>query len=735
MSRLEAHTRSIPGMLSWTLMLVGLSLLAVTAAAGGKDGSGAGEVTLPVADYHRLQAQAEAARARAQALSDAAEAPIHALVSYRLFVRIEDGGAILEARYEVERRGTPAKPVPLAVAGLPTGATVEPADAGASLHRDGGSMVLVAPKSGRYTVIVTSRARLASPVGAIQLPATGAPVASAVVDLPAELDWRCEGAVPVVASDESRGAPWTADDGPAPGRQRVHLALSRASRHLLEVSSRVDTRDADRLLAHTEVVTIVELGRDSMARRDIVTYDVSRGELASFEVDLPNGFDLDQVATDEGPSSAWPEGDRLTVPRTQRLDDAGHVMLESRPLPLGDVLPLAPITPGPPPRARYLVLAPSIAADVTPEPAAAWRRVDLDDLPSYVGGDVAAVGPSAAWRLLDTGGAAPSLRIRALPAADVSQAQLADRRTTTLMTQEGTLVHRDVLEIDRPSGHLDWSLTPGLELWSVTVDGQAVRPVERGGVLAIPLAFGGRSRATVEMVTRGFSPLGSKRQALELSLPSPRAAVRVHRWRLLLPESHRYRFAEGTLWPAESRREIRSTSGGAFTAVKLPPGSQGVAGQVVDPDGSPLPGVTVTLVGGSPQRWTVTTDANGHYRLLDVPKGRYTLRAELAGFDTVKATASIPGTGVAERNLRMPFGEIQEAIMVTSAFEMEDRRIPAEADAADPEQTLRSLRTGLASGVKPLRIEVPEEGKLLTLVGALPPGEVTVSLEVRPERR
>jgi hypothetical protein len=54
-------------------------------------------------------------------------------------------------------------------------------------------------------------------------------------------------------------------------------------------------------------------------------------------------------------------------------------------------------------------------------------------------------------------------------------------------------------------------------------------------------------------------------------------------------------------------------------------------GSVVDKDGAPLPGVTVTLTGpGAPQ--TTVTDAQGRFRFPNLTPGTYSLRSELAGF-------------------------------------------------------------------------------------------------------
>ena len=58
-----------------------------------------------------------------------------------------------------------------------------------------------------------------------------------------------------------------------------------------------------------------------------------------------------------------------------------------------------------------------------------------------------------------------------------------------------------------------------------------------------------------------------------------------------------------------------------------------LSGTATDASNAPLPGVRIIATAGKFQRTTVTR-TNGRYRLLNVPAGRYTIKAELAGFET-----------------------------------------------------------------------------------------------------
>ncbi len=66
--------------------------------------------------------------------------------------------------------------------------------------------------------------------------------------------------------------------------------------------------------------------------------------------------------------------------------------------------------------------------------------------------------------------------------------------------------------------------------------------------------------------------------------------------------------------------------------------SGNVYGTVVsDSDKSPLPGVTVTLLGaGAPQ--VQATDAQGKFRFLGLSPGSYAVKAEIEGFAPIEKT-------------------------------------------------------------------------------------------------
>jgi len=93
-----------------------------------------------------------------------------------------------------------------------------------------------------------------------------------------------------------------------------------------------------------------------------------------------------------------------------------------------------------------------------------------------------------------------------------------------------------------------------------------------------------------------------------------------------------------------------------------------VRGQVKDEQGAVLPGVSMTATSPTVAGiFSATSDAEGRYRLLNLPPGSYTLRAELAGFSKSSRPNIVIRAGlnlVVDVALRL--GELQETVQVTA---------------------------------------------------------------------
>src|SRR5438874_2444751 len=101
-----------------------------------------------------------------------------------------------------------------------------------------------------------------------------------------------------------------------------------------------------------------------------------------------------------------------------------------------------------------------------------------------------------------------------------------------------------------------------------------------------------------------------------------------------------------------------------------------VTGKIVDSSGAVLPGVTVSLK--SPEalgQFTGVTDAEGLYRVTNLPPATYDVRAELSGFQSVVRRAPVRLNAVTEVDFTMSVGSMSEEVTVT-----------AESPIVDPER-------------------------------------------------
>ncbi len=101
-----------------------------------------------------------------------------------------------------------------------------------------------------------------------------------------------------------------------------------------------------------------------------------------------------------------------------------------------------------------------------------------------------------------------------------------------------------------------------------------------------------------------------------------------------------------------------------------------IYGGITDPDGNPLPGVTVTLTGSLTAPLTSITSAEGNFRFLSLPSASdYTVKAELEGFKTEirESVIIVVGSNV-ELNITMTMGSLEEEVTVTAVTPVVDTK-------------------------------------------------------------
>lgn len=706
-----------------------------TLAVAAAQASGGGEVKLPLRDYLALVEKAEAVqRDRAAAIAHT-EAAVAELVSQHSAFVFGDGGADVTTVYEAELRGRSPQPVFLPLSGVAWKVAVEPPGV-ASVQKAEGGLQLVSPIAGHYRITVRGRVALQVQGGVerVALTPMTAPVAEAEISLPAGNLWSCPGGVIV-------------DDATREGRRIVRLALPRGQAVSFETRRAVKTAEAEKAIASAVVVTLVSLGVDGLRRQDVVLYEVSRGELGTLALTLPAGLEPIRAATDEGEVPPSLDGRELRVERLKRLTATGYLALTSEPAE-APMLPLTNVVPNVKVRANYLVLASSVAADVKPQPEEIWTGVDLSDLPPTVHDVLGDIGFVAAWRLRREEPSA-SLAIARIRAPGMLETEVGLRESMTLLTVDGTLVHRDRFMLSKAGSALDLRLPPGSTIWSAEVAGVAVRPIEREGAIRIPLGLGSRAGVTAEIVVVEPRKIPPGRSQLDLSLPEVEAPVLEHDWRILLPEGNRYRLAGGDLRRARPgpptppvASSVPSRPSDKRSVALGPGGASGIRGRVVDSSGAALPGASVRLGSNVLLRaLQVVADGEGNFWFAGLPSGSYSLDAELAGFSTRHYADIQVGPGrTSAFAIPLDVGTVAETITVAAAppalgsgTRHQEREEAQRND--DFKQQALELRQGLVGGVKPVPVTIPEQGKVLLLAGALPPAHVALSLEVKAQKR
>lgn len=108
-----------------------------------------------------------------------------------------------------------------------------------------------------------------------------------------------------------------------------------------------------------------------------------------------------------------------------------------------------------------------------------------------------------------------------------------------------------------------------------------------------------------------------------------------------------------------------------------------LSGRVVS-DGVPLPGVTVSVSSPSLQGVrTAVTDVNGNYLIGALPPGRYQVRFEIEGLETVNRLADVNIASTARADAEMRLAGVTEAITITASA-------PAVAETTEVQTTVES---------------------------------------------
>jgi hypothetical protein len=504
---------------------------------------------------------------------------------------------------------------------------------------------------------------------------------------------------------------------------------------------------ARELRSLSEVMTLVTLGDSDVRMVALLDVTVLQGELRTLSVRLPTGYELTGVSGSSLENSEpADEGLTLTIANPaarshqflislERPHDGGSFGFETGFVAVRDVQ-----------RERGEVAIEGVG---TLELEAAERepmhRIDVRELNRALQ-SLARLPLLSAFRYQRAAGANPALAFAVKRFADAGVlAAIADRAVaTTLVTSEGRALTEVILTVqNRAQPFLKVSLPQGATMVSVDVAGQPAKPVLGTDGTRVPLLRPGFRPSGPYQVSFVYLHAGTpfdKKGDIEMTLPRMDMPVGIIQWELFAPERYSMKSIGGNAIETTIMRvndgSTRRDGGHAYSG---PPGrmsehivegtaSGRISGIARDASGAVLPGVTIEVT--SPAltervRSTVT-DGSGRFVLTNLPSGRMSVAATLAGFSTARHDFVFdqrPRELSIDMTLDGPFETITvtgetptvDVQRTTQSFtfrndEEPDRRQRNEpAPIVAPSQNVVELQRR-TTGVLPVRVDIPRAG-------------------------
>ena len=313
---------------------------------------------------------------------------------------------------------------------------------------------------------------------------------------------------------------------------------------------------------------------------------------------------------------------------------------------------------------------------------------------AYVLGELDAADQDAVERLLAASAEARALVEELRSTTMALEAACETEPTDALAPAQRAAVRRAA------DGHLRgwWARTPMRPAWSL---GAAVAATAI--IVALLQLPGNQSALPTRTTTERTESISSSADPAERRTPATASGT---------PTTPRASTAQ-----PDSLGGIRPpiTSAPALT-IEMPPAIGAVAstvmtGTIRDASGTALPGVTVTATNPSTGSGTSTvTDASGRYTFAGIDSSQtYRLTATLAGFQPASADVAVGQLALADRDLTMTVGSLQETIAVTGQTPVVDkqntrREVQVPSDALT---RARSLSQAVAASPPPAAAPLP----------------------------
>jgi len=721
-------------MTSRTMTLAAMLLMAAHAASAQqlpRPNETPRAVTLTLAEYNRL---IDLASRPPQAPTTPPVAAVLASSDLRVRVDRDTARGVFTVNGDALRSG-------VSRVSLISGATLIDASTGGRplpLVADGAAHTALIPGPGPFSLTLDWGAPLTFRPGraAFVLPVPQSGTARATFDLPGD------------QADVRLSSGLVTRRSSADGRTLVEATLDPGSSVEVSWSMRdsAPTAAARELRTLSEVMTLVTLGDSDVRMVALIDLTVLQGELRTLGVRLPTGYELTSVSGSSLENSEpTDEGLTLTIANPaarshqflislERPHDGGSFSLETGFVAVRDVQ-----------RERGEVAIEGVG---TLELSAAEReplhRIDVRELNRALQ-SLARLPLLSAFRYQRAAGATPTLAFDVTRFADAGVlAAVADRAVaTTLVTSEGRALTEIILTVqNRAQPFLKVSLPPGATMVSVDVAGQAAKPVLGTDGTRVPLLRPGFRPNGPYQVSFVYLHAGTpfdKKGDIEMTLPRMDMPVSIVEWELFAPERYSMKPVGGNAIEtstmrvsdgSDRRSRDRSYRGPAGRVSEEISG--GAAGQVSgiarDTSGAVLPGVTIQVTSPALTEGirTTTTDGKGRFVFTNVPSGRLSVAATLAGFGTARHDF-VFDQRPRELNIEMHVRGTTETITVTGETPVidvqnsrqgfvirsdadEPRRPRAEpAPIVPPSQNVVELQRR-TTGVLPVRVDIPRAG-------------------------
>ncbi len=131
----------------------------------------------------------------------------------------------------------------------------------------------------------------------------------------------------------------------------------------------------------------------------------------------------------------------------------------------------------------------------------------------------------------------------------------------------------------------------------------------------------------------------------------------------------------------------------ALLAVRPLAAQAGLSGRVVDADGSPVAGASVTV---SELGRRVRTEPNGTFTVADVPAGTYSVVVRHAGFADALVRVEIPAAATVTITLRPAPVQVEDVVVTATGSPTEARDTPLPSTTLGPDQLRREHTVSLA---------------------------------------